>query len=309
MKSTPDSGQTGLASIVIPTYYRNEQLEDTLKSAFHQTYEDIEVVVVDDSGESHAQDMEKKYDIEYISHEENRGAQAARETGVRAASGRFIQLLDDDDRLHPKKLELQIPLLEENEDVGVVYSGVERGGVRLKPNSEFRGDVLREALVFNHYPCYTATMLTERSLLHEIMPFTRHTKDEVGMIIALANLTQFDYVDEILVTKGAHQNHRGMDPSFSREGIGIVNDYDHLYRRYPDEIRYKALQHQYRRYAHSILQNEVWSHRAVLAAGQSLYWGLRSNNVDVKTALLPIVALLGNVGYRTLLPVYQKLQN
>lgn len=295
-----------LVSIIVPTYRRNARLENALQNVSEQTYENTEVIVVDDSGEAHAQDVVDDHDVTYIAHEENEGPQAARNTGIRAASGRFIQLLDDDDELHERKIERQVPVLERRDEVGVVYCGLERGGVTVTPNREFRGDVLREALVFDHYPCMTATMLTERAVMERIMPLTRHTKDEVGMILELADVTRFDFVDEILVEKGVHADHRSQDPSFSREGIRIVDDYDYLYSRFPAEVRYRALQHQYRRYARTLLENERWSIGAVRAACTSVFWGLLSRDLDTETVLLAFVSVFGNVGYRTCRPLYRR---
>jgi glycosyltransferase involved in cell wall biosynthesis len=110
----------GLVSVVIPTYYRNDGLRRAIESALSQTYDPVEVIVVDDSGERYAEPVAREYDVTYIAHEENLGGNPARNTGIKAASGEYIQLLDDDDRLLPEKLERQIPALEADPSVGVV---------------------------------------------------------------------------------------------------------------------------------------------------------------------------------------------
>jgi glycosyltransferase involved in cell wall biosynthesis len=61
-----------------------------------------------------------------VRHEENRGANAARNTGIEAASGEYVAFLDDDDQWLPKKLARQVYTAQRHEDTGVVYTGVKR---------------------------------------------------------------------------------------------------------------------------------------------------------------------------------------
>jgi glycosyltransferase involved in cell wall biosynthesis len=150
-----------VVSVVIPTYYRNDLLRQTLRSVLDQRYESIEVIVVDDSGEGHARPVADEFEgIEYIAKDENEGPQAARTTGIRASRGEFIQLLDDDDRLREEKIRKQVDLLNSDEEVGVVYCGFTwNDGTTVLPKKHVKGDVLRETLTFDTAPCITSTML------------------------------------------------------------------------------------------------------------------------------------------------------
>ena len=109
-----------LISVVIPTYKRSGMLGRAIDSVLNQTYQNIEVVVIDDNseGDEYRKETENfmlnyKDDsrVIYVKHRVNRNGSAARNTGVKVSQGEFIALLDDDDEFLPTKLELQISRL------------------------------------------------------------------------------------------------------------------------------------------------------------------------------------------------------
>ena len=88
------------ASIIITTYNRPELFKRALKSAQNQTYDNYEIIVVDDcSKEYYLSNLEDNH-IRNIRHQENKGLSAARNTGIKAAKGKYIVCLDDDNELH-----------------------------------------------------------------------------------------------------------------------------------------------------------------------------------------------------------------
>lgn len=106
-----------LVSIIIPVYNAEKYILETIHSIIHQTYENYEVIVVDDGSTDSS--------IELIEHlegnrfkiisQKNRGASAARNIGIKNAYGDYIQFLDADDLMHPDKIKNQIEILK-NED-------------------------------------------------------------------------------------------------------------------------------------------------------------------------------------------------
>ena len=96
--------KTGLVSVIITTYGRDlELLMQAINSVKEQTYNNIELIVVDDNGMG--SDIQKKNqamfqnesDIDYIINEKNSGAQYSRNQGIMQSNGEFIAFLDDDD--------------------------------------------------------------------------------------------------------------------------------------------------------------------------------------------------------------------
>ena len=110
-------------SVIIPVYDRREFISEAIESVLVQTYKDIEIIVVDDGSTTDIKETLNPYldKIKYV-YQENRGLAAARNSGIRCSSGKYIAFLDDDDLFEPQKLENQVRLLEENPDLGFVFS-------------------------------------------------------------------------------------------------------------------------------------------------------------------------------------------
>jgi len=127
-------------SVVIPTYNRVDRLENALKSVFAQTFSNYEVIVVDDGSTDGTQKFLEKYPSVRAIYQINQGPAAARNTGIRAASGEFVVFLDSDDWWAPDKLERQARYLDSHPDVALVhgyFESVDDRGVPL-PKPEFR---------------------------------------------------------------------------------------------------------------------------------------------------------------------------
>jgi glycosyltransferase involved in cell wall biosynthesis len=142
-------------SVVVPTYNRPDKLRRAVGTVTEQTYDPVELVVVDDHSETPASDALTDVDLStldavtVVRHEENRGANAARNTGIREATGAFVAFLDDDDRWAPEKLARQVDAFQAGgERVGLVYTGaryVYPDGERVI-SGDVAGDVTRDIL-------------------------------------------------------------------------------------------------------------------------------------------------------------------
>ena len=113
-----------LVSVVIPTYGEPIYLGRCIDSVLQQTYNNIEIIIVDDNGigtpnqiaTSTVIDQYKGNNIKYVCHEKNKNGSAARNTGVNNSEGRYIAFLDDDDAFLPAKIERQVKLIESLSD-------------------------------------------------------------------------------------------------------------------------------------------------------------------------------------------------
>ena len=95
-------------SVIIPTYNRQEFLAKAVESVLKQTWPDIELIVVDDgSTDDTAAMLRARFPAVRYLYQENQGAAAARNTGIKAACCDLIAFLDSDDRFHEKKIEVQ----------------------------------------------------------------------------------------------------------------------------------------------------------------------------------------------------------
>lgn len=158
-----------LVSVVITTYNRPSYLRESVQSVLAQTYEPIELIVVDDCSDAPATETLSDVDLSSVSastcvrHRSNRGANAARNTGIRASSGEYIAFLDDDDQWKPEKTARQVEAFEvADDDVGVVYAGIETirkdgSGVEIPPAID--GDLTKLLLCRNDIGTLSVVMV------------------------------------------------------------------------------------------------------------------------------------------------------
>ena len=119
-----DSSRIGdpLVSIVIPTYNRRRFVADAIDSGLRQTYAHCEVIVVDDgSADGTAEYLRERYgDQIVLITQVNQGPGIARNSGIAAAKGAFIQFLDADDQLHRQKIEIGLDIFRRQPEIEVV---------------------------------------------------------------------------------------------------------------------------------------------------------------------------------------------
>ncbi len=107
-----------LFSVIIPVYNEEEYISRCLQSLIAQTMNDYEVIIVDDGSGDHSIEICKKFQSKFrycsiISHTKNMGASAARNSGIKYATGSYIVFLDSDDTLSPYFFETLIPKIKE----------------------------------------------------------------------------------------------------------------------------------------------------------------------------------------------------
>lgn len=103
-----------LVTVIIPVYNGGKFLEEALQSVFDQTYQNMEIIVVDDGSTDNSADIAQRYPgVNYI-YQENQGVSVARNTAITKAKGEFIAFLDSDDFWMPDKLSIQIEYMLRN---------------------------------------------------------------------------------------------------------------------------------------------------------------------------------------------------
>ena len=118
-----------LVSVIIIFLNAGQFLQEAVESVLTQTYEDWELLLVDDGSFDGSSELAKSYEkryptrIKYLEHEghQNLGMSAARNAGMRKANGDYIAFLDADDYWLPDKLEIQSGILESNPKIGMLF--------------------------------------------------------------------------------------------------------------------------------------------------------------------------------------------
>jgi glycosyltransferase involved in cell wall biosynthesis len=209
------TNKDSLVSVVIPTFNRSQMIERAIHSVLSQTYLNLEVIVVDDSSTDDSrehiealQQIDKR--IHYFHHEINRGTQAARNTGIKAANGKYIAFLDSDNEWLPHKLELQMPLFcQRANKLGVAYCGIQN---ETCDNKFFREHVPKNRgyvypIVLRQWIADTSTLVVRKEYLDKVGGFDESIRayQEWDLCIRLAHETEFDYVEEILAIYHLHE--------------------------------------------------------------------------------------------------------
>ena len=112
-------------SVIIPSFNREKTIERCLDSVINQTYPAFEIIVVDDGSEDQTLNIikEKYVNRVRVISQNHKGAQAARNKGIKAACGEYISFLDSDDEWVPNKLELQVNELIKNPNKVICGNG------------------------------------------------------------------------------------------------------------------------------------------------------------------------------------------
>lgn len=208
-----------LVSVIIPTYNREAVLPRAIRSVLSQDYTNIEVIVVDDCSTDGTQTVMSQFNdprIRLITHEQNRGAGATRNTGIQAAKGEIIAFQDSDDEWLDGKLTRQIEVLESaGSDCVCVYCTLINygrdsygllGGRRAVcvpdpqiEEKELNGD-LRD-LLFLKSIVSTQTMVCWKKDLERVGGFDERLPNLIDwdIVIRLSEIGSFEFVNIPLV--------------------------------------------------------------------------------------------------------------
>jgi glycosyltransferase involved in cell wall biosynthesis len=172
-----------LVSIIIPTYRRPNELERCLTSLINQTYKNIQIIVINDSGLGYSRRLEtmavvskfaKILKIEYIENEVSLGGAKSRNIGIKKTKGNYICFLDDDDEFLPSKIEAQVNYLKLNPQYQAVYCGHHIFNQGRKYDTKIyldAGDLRLKILMLENGIAAGSTLMIVKDALNEIGGF------------------------------------------------------------------------------------------------------------------------------------------
>jgi glycosyltransferase involved in cell wall biosynthesis len=212
-----------LVSVVLPTYNRPESLPDSIESVTNQTYKRIELIVVDDHSDTSQQNTvnsvshEGLHDMIFVRHNENRGLSAARNTGIKRASGQLVAFLDDDDVWKADKIERQVGVFRRaGSEVGAVCTGIRSidasGSVISVRSIEPEGDITKDLL----YDTVVSvpTLLVRRSVIADAGLFDERLKvyEDREWVIRLSQHCKFRSIRDPLLVTQRDEDHESLTP-------------------------------------------------------------------------------------------------
>src|SRR5688572_6318984 len=196
-----------LVSVVIATYNMARFLPLALRSALGQSYENIEVLVIDDGSQDDTRAVMEPFRsdrrVRYV-FRQNGGQASAKNHGIRQAQGEYVAFLDADDMWVPDKLERQMPLFLRSPAVGIVYSRfgyIDEAGrdLRIEDCELFRGRVSGALLIRNFIGF--GTSVVRKECFDRLGGFDESIGMGIDYDLWLRYSTQyeFDYVDRPLL--------------------------------------------------------------------------------------------------------------
>lgn len=303
---TENKYKKDLVSIVVTTYYRNEELNSSLKSVQEITYSPIEVIVVDASASGHARPVVDRFNIDqYLPLKQDPGIAPTRQRGVEASSGDYIKFLDDGDILMPSSIN---NLMNEatGSDNEVLYGGLRlESGRETLPRPEVEGSVLDFALAMDMGPVVPSTMLLSRPAVKLILPLDYPDgADDDAMQIELAQWCKYSYADRVVVIMSESEDSLSNSWGHVNSHRWVLTRFSGLYEQAEPWIK-SSVKAQYHRKAAAQLTREYhWTPRITVEFLKSAQYNKDNRS---KLILMAIASVFGTPGLRLGEKIFSKL--
>ena len=200
-------------TVLIPSYNAAHFLPTSIESALSQTYQDFEIVVIDDGSSDKTKDVVKTYIDKYPNKihylwQENKGLPAARNTGIAHSQGEYLALLDADDKWLPCRLEEEVGILDADSSIGIVHANITLIDVNGKEISTPKRQINHlNGFIFNNILLRKAdiscpTVLFRRSCSEEVGLFdinlSRLGCEDRDLWLRIAQKYKIAYIDKVL---------------------------------------------------------------------------------------------------------------
>lgn len=191
-----------MVSVIIPTYNRANTIKAAVYSVLHQTYTDLELIVVDDGSQDDTEQIlapinDKR--LKYVK-QSNSGACSARNHGIELSHGDYIAFHDSDDIWHPNKLEKQISVIQKTgaDLVFCKYNCYKKGKEKIKEPDSYQEGFLNP--VENVFGIGTQTLLGRKELFQTIkFDLEMPRFQEFEMLLRMVDRYKIYCMDEALV--------------------------------------------------------------------------------------------------------------
>ncbi len=197
-------------SVIIPTYNRENLIAKSINSVLNQTYQNFEVIVIDDGSSDNTSEVIKQIHdnrIKYIKLTQRKGGSNARNIGIKKARGKYISFLDSDDILYPKKLEKQLQNIinkKSNLDfckIRVIYNKTYHYFYPNKKQEKkiLRGKIFDELITYGNF-ISTQSILVERNFMRKFFfDINMPRLQDFDVILRMIPIVKISYTRRVLV--------------------------------------------------------------------------------------------------------------
>ena len=249
-----------LVSVIIPAYNAEKFIQYTLESLLDQTYQNLEIIVVNDGSQDNTSKIVRSFSQKdsriILLEQSNKGVAAARNLGIQQSKGEYIAPIDADDIWFTEKITKQINCLNQADKlVGLVYSwslGIDEKGNKLEEDytsSNIEGDVYLNLIAYN-FIGNASVPLIRRSCLEKVGGYDANFPgcEDWELYLRIAESYQFLVVPEFLI------GYRQLSESMSSNSFIMANGFQRLLKesqkRHPEipAINYLKSRHYYYQY-------------------------------------------------------------
>lgn len=231
-----------LVSIIVPSYNHQNYVSQTIESIVTQTYENIELIVIDDGSKDNSvsilNNLQKLYNFKLICRE-NKGLCETLNEAISISNGKYIALCASDDIYIAHKIKTQVDFMEKNSHFALCYSNVisfnNQGEKKYKKNNKCKsGYIFYDLLKTNFVPA--VTQMYRKDIFDVIGYFDKNLWiEDWDMLLRISNKYQIGFIDDYLAMYRNHDtNSSGLkysDKMYKNEKIILekwseVKDYD-----------------------------------------------------------------------------------
>jgi len=228
-----------LVTVCIPAYNHEKFVIETIQSIIDQTYDDIELLIINDGSPDHTHDKimelydacEKRFKAFKYINRENRGLISTLNEFITLANGYYFTVIASDDFCSKTKIELQVNALENNPEYAMCYGNMigvdENSEITQKRTTKYNvSGELFEKLLFRNF-ITAPTVMLKKSVLDEVEGYDPKYKiEDHPMWLKIAKNYKIYYLDEDLVYYRDHPNNMSKNVSFMiEENEKMLNDY------------------------------------------------------------------------------------
>lgn len=237
-------------TVIIPTYNRREYVQEAIDSVITQTFHDYDIIVIDDgSTDGTREALPERYgdQIHYV-WQTNQGESAARNHALARATGHYIAFLDSDDLWLPDKLDKQVALLEQQQDIGAAFCQawiINEFGQRIAANPLGEGladeRLTLENLCLDNDVVGPSTALVRRNIFDQVGGFDAqiHYGEDWDLWLRIAAEHRLVTIPEPLASLRRHQGTQSYYPS-PEKNLRRLNDHltllNKAFATWPDRL-------------------------------------------------------------------------
>jgi glycosyltransferase involved in cell wall biosynthesis len=217
-------------SVIIPTFNRAGMLKQAVESVLAQDFKDFELIVVDDGSTDNTSATLRSYPIVSVVQQPHTGVSAARNTGIKTATGSLIAFLDSDDLWLPKKLSIQSAFFQNHPDALICQTEEiwMRNGKRVNPKKRHKK---RSGIIFEHAVALClvspSAVMMRKDLFDMVGLFDENLPacEDYDLWLRIGCRLPIHLIDRPLVVKrGGHKDQLSQSPGLDRFRIRALKN-------------------------------------------------------------------------------------